>query len=186
MTEERRGAVKKHAVNGTKLLAAIGALTTAINGYGGLLEQQEQILLVMSSKINALSEKVAYLDGRIAGQTHELAEESAHNRMQPVSDIVISEDDLVDVEEGDDGEGYGRPEPEEDDDVATEEDSDVFSGSTAVEVAVEDAPKKPSHKKNRRRRRPKRIKDLAYQQIPVNLENLGQFQEQIQKQGVAK
>jgi hypothetical protein len=53
-----------------KLLVAFGALTAAINGYTRLLERQEDMLVVMSTKLNALGEKVAYLEGRLEGPPH--------------------------------------------------------------------------------------------------------------------
>jgi hypothetical protein len=48
-----------------KLAAAIGALAAAINGYVELQGNQEALLTVLADRINLLSEKVSYIEGRL-------------------------------------------------------------------------------------------------------------------------
>lgn len=57
--------VKEHGGSYLKLAAAIGALATAVNGYVELQRNQEALLQAMSTKLNALTAKVAYLEGRL-------------------------------------------------------------------------------------------------------------------------
>jgi len=65
MTEQQKGKLKKHTINGAKLIAAIGTLTAAVNGYLDLEKKNELVLQALASKINALSQEVAYLKGRL-------------------------------------------------------------------------------------------------------------------------
>ena len=88
MTSERKQQVKRGFWTGGKFLAALGALTAALNGYNRLLEKQEDVLFIMSTKINALTEKVAYLEGRIAGHSPERSAREVRSRVQPLSKVM--------------------------------------------------------------------------------------------------
>lgn len=70
MTEETRSSVKQHAVNGGKLIAAIGALTAAILGYNRVLDKLDVVVQINAMKLNALTAEVAYLRGRIDAGEH--------------------------------------------------------------------------------------------------------------------
>jgi hypothetical protein len=61
--------VRAYGGNYLKLAAAIGALATAVNGYVDLQKNQEVLLQTLATRLNSLSAKVAYLEGRIGVDT---------------------------------------------------------------------------------------------------------------------
>jgi len=79
MTEETKSKVKQRVVDGSKLIAAIGALTTAILGYDSMLDKLEVVVQINAMKLNALTTEVAYLRGRVdgLGKTSEAASPAA-------------------------------------------------------------------------------------------------------------
>lgn len=56
-----------------KLAAAVGALTAAINGYVEIQRNQEILLQTLAARINHLTAKVAYLEGRMEGWPRKVA-----------------------------------------------------------------------------------------------------------------
>lgn len=60
---------KKHGVNYVKLIGAITALTAAVNGYLDLAKQNELMLQALGSKLNGISLKVAFLEGKHSVET---------------------------------------------------------------------------------------------------------------------
>lgn len=134
MTEEGKQQVRRNVWAGGKLAAAIGVLTVALNGYYHLLERQADMLFVMSTKLNALSEKVAYLEGRMEARV-------VGARAQPPP-------------------AAARPKPDP-------ENQRSMVGPTKSKVKLEELPKV----------RPK--EDVAYQQVPIQFEDLRPFKEQL-------
>ena len=71
------------AINTGKIVLAISALTAAVKGYYDLQQQNQLILESVGSKVNALSEKVAFIEGR-------MTEMSRHVALSPTSVRVLS------------------------------------------------------------------------------------------------
>ena len=138
MTKEEKQQVRRNVWAGGKLAAALGVLTVALNGYYHLLERQEDMLFVMSTKLNALSEKVAYLEGRMEGQSHDKVAPLVRARAQPAPTAV-------------------RPKPK------TERQHPMVD-PTKSKVKLEVLPKP---------------RDVAYEQVPVQLEDLRPFRKQM-------
>jgi len=65
-----------------KLAAAITALAAAINGYVQIRKDQNNMLEVISDKVDAIVLKVAYLEGRVDGLTPKEAAKEAERRIQ--------------------------------------------------------------------------------------------------------
>lgn len=76
--------VKGHGGSYLKIAAAIGALATAVNGYVELQQNQEALLQTMATKLNALTTKVAYLEGRLerrAGPAKPLTRDKVYRKV---------------------------------------------------------------------------------------------------------
>lgn len=103
MTEETRSSVKQHAVNGGKLIAAIGALTAAILGYNRVLDKLDVVVQINAMKLNALTAEVAYLRGRIDAQDHGVGATTPDAVPAPTPDelttVVTTESDSAAKEE---------------------------------------------------------------------------------------
>jgi hypothetical protein len=69
MTEETKPTKTKRAVKVTfdaaKIVMAITTLVVAYNGYRDLENKNALVLEALGSKLNALAEKVSYLEGRL-------------------------------------------------------------------------------------------------------------------------
>lgn len=85
MTEQevKKEKTKVRVINLTKLVVALGALTAAINAYVQVRKDQNNLLEVMSDKVDAIVLKVAYLEGRIEGLSPKDAATEATKRVQP-------------------------------------------------------------------------------------------------------
>jgi hypothetical protein len=172
MTDERKLRVKKHVFGWGKVVSAIGALVLAVNSYNALLKKQEAMLEVISIKLNALTAKTAYLDGRIDGLSRVDAEKAVEARMVPVPragalpELVAVAETVVETH---------------DDMEAT---SSVAEGPPKVEfVPVPDPPAmhKPP-KAYARVQSNSQIQDMTYQKMPTKMADLELMQKQLQVQ----
>jgi hypothetical protein len=84
MTEEEVAAksarTKVKVVNFAKLAGAIVALTTAVTGYVQVRRDQNTMLEAIATKVNDLTLKVAYLEGRLDGLSHQDAADLAQSK----------------------------------------------------------------------------------------------------------
>ena len=146
MTGEKKQQMKSNMWLGGKLVAVVASLTTAVSGYSKLLERQANMLFVLSTKLNVLSAKVAYLEGRLDGRFHGAAIRGSRIRVQPLPGVVT--------------------EPAED------------LGNKELIVDHIDGKVKDRSK----RRRPVEVfNDATYRDVPVDLDDLAQFKEQMKK-----
>jgi len=82
------GKTKVRIVNFTKLAIAIGALAAAVNGYVQVRKDQNNFLETVSDKLNAITMKVAYLEGRVDGLSARDARHAAERRVLAAADPV--------------------------------------------------------------------------------------------------
>lgn len=147
--------LKSRAALTTKLIAAIGTLTVAINGYMDLQEQNQLVLQALGSKLNNLSQRVARMEGFVVGVTMEKA--SADTPAKPIR----YDDDF--------------PEPIEEHAVAVVAAEIPEDELEMVEVmaAPEPAPKKVKKAK---------LNIDAYEDVPMDMDSLEQMQVQAQEE----
>jgi len=81
--------MKRNAGGYMRLVAALGTLTAAINGYAELKERSVELseqnalsFKALSSKVNKMAEKMAYLQGRLEGLNSERAEEAVELKIR--------------------------------------------------------------------------------------------------------
>lgn len=88
MTEDQKSTAKVKVINFAKLAVAIGALSAAINGYIQVRKDQNNLLEVMSDKVDAIVLKVAYLEGRMEGLNPRAAADEAKRLVLPPPPVV--------------------------------------------------------------------------------------------------
>lgn len=97
--------VRKHGLGYAKLTASIGALTVALNAYSILekenvelakknleISQQTQVIAqqnrvifqAVSTKVNGMAERLAYVEGRLEGKKPKAAEKAIKERVKPI------------------------------------------------------------------------------------------------------
>lgn len=85
MAEETKPTKTKRAVKVTvdaaKIVMAISALVAAYNGYRDLESKNALVLEALGSKLNALAEKVSYLEGRLEAKVETAA--PSHPTVRP-------------------------------------------------------------------------------------------------------
>ncbi|MGW8178180.1 MAG: hypothetical protein ACWGQW_05340 [bacterium] len=155
----------KRAWDGSKLIMAIGALTAAVNGYTDLSkksvqlsEQNAALYKALSTKVNDMAERLAFLEGRIEGLNKKEAHRAARRK-------------LWHKEEKPAGGGIGEEAAEM---------MDESEGAVEVEAA---APPEPERAPASIEMAPPPLKEKikAYEQLPDNLEALMQNQQQVQQ-----
>lgn len=152
MTDESKGSLKRKAWEGGKLLTMIGALTTAIVGYNRVVTKLELQYQVQAMKVNALTAEMSYIRGHLTG---------------------MGLKEVVDGASEESARGGGAPDhPEYIHMAPVVEDKAVHGVAT---TASEEPEKRP-------RSIEAQIKDLTYKRLPTHLDDLKQFQEQLQFQ----
>ena len=109
MTDTEKSVKTKRTVkrvwDGSKLVVAIVSLTAAINGYMELskksvqLSEQNALLFkALSTKVNGMAEKLAYMEGRMDGLTPKAAKEAVKEKIieRPVRAPASFEDGASD------------------------------------------------------------------------------------------
>jgi len=165
--------MKRNWFGYTKLVAAIGALTAAINGYAELqgqnlnLAKENRVLFqALATKMNGMAERLAYMEGRFDGMSSEEAAEAVEEIITPLEPNGTYEE----------GEG-------------------------AAEAASDDVEEPTSPRKGKKKRRDKptkakatiaagapqvqmkpAIKVKAYEQLPEDLSELIEIEDQVQEQ----
>ena len=155
---------KKHGMGYVKLTAAIGALVVAINGYTALqkkninLAKENRVLFnAVAKKVNSMSEELAYMRGRVEGMKHDEATEAIEETVKPLE----AHDTPVNIRRPR-GKSKFRPMSR-----PTEGHTTVnVEGDTDL-VEVQQAPV---------------LKVNAYDQLPVDLGELLELEEQAQEQ----
>lgn len=170
--KERNKKVVKRVWDGSKLVMAIGALTAAINGYAELSqksvklsEQNAALYQALSSKVNSMAEKLAYLQGRVDGLNSAEASEAVKDKIKPLSAPEPAPEPSPT--------GGGVEDMMDEMDEGANAEPDPF-GPEAVE---DESPAMAKPPPSRRPRHSFQVE--AYQQLP---ENLKELQKQIQIQ----
>jgi len=151
--------LRKHGGNYAKLIAAISALTAAINGYLDLAKKNELVYQALASKVNHMSTELAEVRGQnevlmmfvkaklgAESDEFEAMEEAAVEEAPPVSSLGVA--------------AGATPE------------ADVAVTAVADEEPPAAALAKPPKAE-------KRVAVQAYQQLPDDLADLVQVQEQL-------
>lgn len=168
--------LKKHGGNYAKLIAAISALTAAVNGYLDLAKKNELVYQALASKVNNMAEELAHVKGQnqvmliFLAQKHgmeDMLEEmgAAGAPVRSPASSVAGSPAMHDEPEMD------EPASEGDEAVEAAEASPEAHADVVVEAAP---PPKPKAEK--------RVVVQAYQQLPANVEDLVQEQKQLQVQ----
>lgn len=184
MTEQEKKEKTKRTVkrvwDGSKLVMAIGALTAAVNGYMELskksvqLSEQNALLFkALSTKVNGMAEKMAYIEGRIDGLDRSEAEKAVKEKIieRPVRAPASF------------GTGGGSDESMEGA-LGVMHDEPEVAAATAPEPVPEkpkamDKPPKQEQQVDQRQE----VQYKAYEQLPNDLEALIQVQQQ-QQEGI--
>jgi len=162
--KKRPGHLRRQAPNYAKLAAAVGTLTAAVNGYVSLQKQNELVLEALGSKLNALSQRVAHMEGYLTATSRmgrarevEAHTEEAHEAVPAPAPTALP------------------PDPEECDEMVKEEKSedcleeDVLASegeSAEVEVDEKELPV---------------LQIGAFEQVPTDLSSLKQMKQQRKK-----
>lgn len=64
MTNASKARVRKHTINGAKLVTAITALTFAVSGYLELAKRNELVYRALASKVNNMAEELSEVKGQ--------------------------------------------------------------------------------------------------------------------------
>lgn len=176
--KERTKKNVKRVWDGSKLVMAIGALTAAVNGYMELSkksvqlsEQNAALYKALSSKVNGMAERLAYMEGRIDGLSSEEAEEAVKDKIgprparAPASEEAMGGGGVLEDLMGD------EPEPEAA--AATAPASEEFDDEPVAVLKA--APPPPPMMQQQQQYQ-------AYEELPDNLEALMQDQEQVQEE----
>jgi len=168
--KKKPGHFRRQGMNYAKLLGAITALTTAVNGYLDLEKKNALVYQALASKVNNMSTELAEIKGQNAVimmfVKAELGAEAldALDAMEPA--MAPTRAPAMAVPASD--------EPEAASDEMDEHGGGV--GDTMVEVMTESAEPKPE------KRAKAQMNVQAYQELPANLEDLVQEQKQLQVQ----
>lgn len=87
---EKKVRVTINAASLLKIAAAISALAAAINGYVQIRQDQNNMLQVISDKVEAIVLKVAYLEGRVDGLSPKEARKEAERRVTEASAPAVT------------------------------------------------------------------------------------------------
>lgn len=177
---KKPGHLKKHGGNYAKLIAAISALTAAVNGYLDLAKKNELVYQALASKVNNMAEELAHVKGQNQVMLIFLAQKygmedmldemgAAETPARAPASSMASAPAMHDEPEMD------EPTPAGDEAVEAAE----SSPEAHTEVVVEAAPPPPPKPKPKAE---KRVVVQAYQELPQNLDDLVQVQEQLQVQ----
>jgi hypothetical protein len=164
-------------MNYAKLVGAITALTAAINGYLDLEKKNALVYQALASKVNHMAEELSELKGqnqvmmiflaRKEGMTDMLEAMEAEPERAPASSPRPVRDDPEEAaEEVSEEAAEAFLSGESGEEVA-------FVGTTEVSVESEEEPEPKAEK---------RVVVQAYQELPANLDDLVQVQEQLQVQ----
>jgi len=163
-TEEKAEApkkshLKKHGGNYARLIAAVTALTAAVNGYLDLAKKNALVYEALASKVNSISTELAQLKGQ-----NEILLEFVKTHMRRGESLPAHRPPAV----------IPAPTPTapDEEDTAVEAASDEASADVMVEVTAGAPPKKEKG----------RFSIDAFQQLPANVGDLVQAQEQLQVQ----
>ena len=167
--------VKRNAGGYARLVAALGALTVAINGYAELSKQSAVLgdqnalaFQALATKVNSMAERMAYMQGRLDGLRHEEAEDAVELKLEEFDVDEEVEDAVKKARVGSSG---------------------SFSGGGAGDFTVEEEPEVAAVTGDLA---PKALEPLvrasryiqidAFEQLPEDIGELIQVQEQIQEQ----
>ena len=177
--KERTKKTVKRAWDGGKLILAITALTAAVNGYRDLSaksvqlsEQNALAFKALSSKVNKMAERMAYMQGRLDGLNESEAEDAVELKIEKFDATERIEDGVRDAKREKEARRSPRPHTA----VATDlGDEDGVPDDLVAEVAMmEDSPNQMQVQRH--------IEIDAFEQLPEDLEELIDVQEQIQEQ----
>jgi hypothetical protein len=167
---KKPGHLRRQAPNYAKLVAAIGALTAAVNGYYDLAKKNELVYQALASKVNNMAVEMAEVKGQNQVILIFLAQQSGNAEMleemgarEPASEKPNYIHSYGHDDESDPAEGEGAEEPE------------AMSDEPAMAVEVESDEPPPPKKE-------KKVVVQAYQELPSDLAQLIQVQEQLQVQ----
>ncbi len=181
-TKKQPGHLRRNGMNYAKLVGAITALTAAVNGYLDLEKKNALVYEALASKVNNMSAELSEIKGQNQVILIFLSNQAGGEMMmdelgsaEPTPNHIHSEGHEPDEPEEHVEATAALPPPVE---AEFEEGGvAVAEGETTVEVAAEEAV--PSAKP---RKAKKRVEIQAFQQLPANLEDLAELQEQIQVQ----
>jgi len=164
---------KRHGLGYAKLAAAIGALVVAINGYTALqktntnLAKENRVLFnAVAKKVNSMSEELAYLRGRVEGMKHEEATEAVEEKIKPLEANGVDEPPVDIRRPRTKGKSKFRPMSRPVEGHATHV---VIEGDQEL-VEIRQVLQAPV------------LKVRAYDQLPVDLSELLELEEQAQEQ----